>query len=163
MNKLDQNQVIADIWETPLTGGQSVWLSRQLYTGLNNYFFFHKNIDGPTDPVYVLTIRDRETFKISDESDCDNRLDHLLKSIEEPHIKYPRTYKIWNSPLALEACRKIGMSHEEYDQMEKYQYLVVAGDEIVEFVTMDEPKWEIHKNIHLDDLVIQYLKKDPLY
>ena len=83
----------------------------------------------------------------------------FLQYIAEKRL---RTYKIWNTPFALEACRKIGISREEYDQIKKYQYLIIAGDDIVEFVTLYEPKWEIFRNISLDDLVIKYLKQDSV-
>jgi hypothetical protein len=38
----------------------------------------------------------------------------------------------------------------------------LAQDEVIEFVTFEDLKWEIHENILLDDLVMHYLKKDSL-
>jgi hypothetical protein len=162
MNKSDKNQIICEHWETPVIGSESLWLYRLLYTHFNTYFFFHKDRDEINDPVYVLSIRGRETFKISDEGESTNRIHELLKYKPPYHIKWPKTFKVWNSPLAIEVCRGLAIPKEEYEQMEKYQYIVLAQNETIEFVTNKEPKWEIHQNILLDDLVIQYLKKDSL-
>ena len=64
--------------------------------------------------------------------------------------------------MAIEVCRGLAIPKEEYGQMEKYQYIVLAQNETIEFVTFDPPRWEMHQNILLDDLVIQYLRKDSL-
>ena len=159
--KLDQNQVICEYWETPVVNHQFLWLSRQLYTGLNNYFFFKNDDDGPTDPIYVVTIGARETFKISDESDSTYRVNQLLESSPRPpNGVRKKSFKVWNSPLALEACLRLGITEKEYDEMEKFQYIILTLEETIEFVTLKEPKWETYEGIELDDLVLQYLKKD---
>jgi hypothetical protein len=162
MKKSDKNQIICVYWETPVIDSESLWLYRILYTHFNTYFFFHKDRDNIGDPVYVLSIRGRETFKISDEGESTNRIHELLKHRPPYHIEWPKTFKVWNSPLAFEVCRGLAIPKEEYEQMEKFQYIVLAQDETIEFVTSEEPKWEIHQNILLDDLVVQYLKKDSL-
>jgi len=162
MKKSDKNQIICEYWETPVIGSDCLWLYRLLYTHFNTYFFFHKDHDGIDDPVYVLSIRGRETFKISDEGESTNRIHELLKHKPPYHIKWPKTFKVWNSPLAIEVCRGLAIPKEEYGQMEKYQYIVLAQNETIEFVTFDPPRWEMHQNILLDDLVIQYLRKDSL-
>lgn len=162
MSKSNKNQSICEYWETPVIDSESLWLYRLLYTHFNTYFFFHKDRDGINDPIYVLAIRGRETFKVSDEGESTSRIHELLKNKPPYHIKWPKTFKVWNSPLAIEVCRGLAIPKEEYEQMEKYQYIVLAQDETIEFVTSKEPKWEIHQNILLDDLVIQYLKKDSL-
>jgi hypothetical protein len=160
MNKLDPKQVISEHWETPVIDSQFLWLYRQLYTSNNNYFFFHKDSDGPEDSIYVLTIRGGETFKISDESDSTYRINRLLENAPEYHTKWPKTFKVWNSPFALEACLRLGITEKEYDEMEKFQYVVLTQDETIEFVTSDVPVWEIYEGVAHDDLVIQHLKKD---
>lgn len=154
--------ITTEYWETPIVDSQFLWLYRQLYTSLNNYFFFNKDTDGPDDPIYVLTVPCRDTFKISDEGDNTVRMIELLKNRKPSHRKKGRSFKVWNSPLAIEVCRGLAIPKEEYEQMEKFQYVVLAQDETIEFVTFDPPKWEIHQDILLDDLVIQYLKKDSL-
>jgi len=162
MSKSDKNQIICECWETPVIDSENLWLYRLLYTHFNTYFFFHKDRDGINDPIYVLTIRGRETFKISDEGESTSRIHELLKHKPPHHIKWPKTFKVWNSQLAIEVCRGLAIPKEKYEQIEKYQYIVLAQDETIEFVTNKEPKWEIHQNIFLDDLVIQYLRKDSL-
>lgn len=141
---------------------ENLWLYRQLFTSNNNYFFFNKDSDGPEDPIYILTIRGGDTFKISDEEESTNRIHELIKNKPPYHIKYPKTFKVWNSPLAIEVCRGLAIPKEKYEQMEKFQYIVLTQNETIELVTFDPPKWEVHQNILLDDLVIQYLRKDSL-
>jgi hypothetical protein len=159
---MNNSDIYCNHWNTLVIDSENLWLYRQLYTSFNNYFFFNKNSDGPNDPIYVLTIRGGDTFKISDEGESCSRIHELLKSAPSFHVKWPKTFKVWNSPLAIEACRGLAIPKEEYQTMEKYQYVVLAQDETIEFVTFDEPIWEMHENILLDDLVIQYLKKDSL-
>ncbi len=154
------DQLISDYWQSPVVDHQFLWLSRQLYTGLNNYFFFNNDIDGPANPIYVLTIGARETFKISDESDSSIRINNLLENMRPSQRKKGASFKVWNSPLALEACLRLGMPSKEYDEMEKFQYIVLTQDETIEFVSFKEPKWETYEGIDLDDLVLQYLKRD---
>lgn len=154
------DQLFSDYWETPVVDHQFLWLSRQLYTGLNNYFFFNNDVEGPADPIYVLTIGPRETFKISDESDSSIRISNLLGNMLPSQRESGSSFKVWNSPLAMEACLRLGISSKEYNEMEKFQYIVLTQDETIEFVTLKEPKWETYEGIELDDLVLQYLKKD---
>jgi hypothetical protein len=162
MNESDENQIICEHWKTPVMESESLWLYRQLFTSNSNYFFFNKDSDGPDDPIYTLTIRGGDTFKISEEGESANRIHELLKNKPPYHFKWPKTFKVWNSPLAIEVCSGLGIPKEKYEQMEKFQYIVLTQGETIEFVTFDPPKWEIHKNILMDDLVIQYLKKDSL-
>lgn len=163
MNKSDKNQIICEYWETPVVDHQFLWLSQQLYTEMNNYFFFENDVDGPTDPIYVMCIRTRETFKISDETESANRIFELTKNKNETSgRKRGLTFKVWNTPFAIEVCSGLKISSEEYDQMEKFQYIVSTQDETIEFVTFSPPTWETYEGIKLEDLVIQYVKKDSL-
>jgi hypothetical protein len=156
------NQIICEYWESPVLDHHFLWLSRQLYTGNNNYFFFENDIDGPADPIYVLTIGWNDTFKISEEGVSSSRMHELLKNRSFSHRTKGRTFKVWNTPLALETCRGFPISKDEYDQMEKFQYVIFSQNETIEFVTFDPPKWEIYQKIKMDDLIMQYLKKDSL-
>jgi len=156
------DNIRCDYWKTPVIDSESLWLYRLLYTHFNNYFFFHKDSDGIEDPIYVLTIPGGDTFKISDEGESSNRIHELLKNKPPYHIKWPKTFKVWNSPLAIEVCRGLAIPKEEYEQIEKFQYVVLTQNETIEFVTFKAPKWEICEGIKLDDLVIQYLRKDSL-
>lgn len=155
----DKN-IISEYWESPIVDHQFLWFSQQVYTGLNNYLFFENDIDGPADPIYVMTLGAGETFKISDESDSSIRIDKLLKNSLPSPRQRGRSFKVWNSPLALEASYTLGMTSKEHDEIEKFQYVIITQNEIIEFSTFKEPKWEIYEGIKLEDLVIQYVKKD---
>lgn len=160
MNNHEVNEVRCAYWETPVAGLETLWLSNQLYTGSNNYFFFENGISDPVRFIYVLIIRALDAFKLSDESDSSIRISKLLDNRLSNDRKFARSYKIWNSPYALEASYTLGMTTQEYEEMEKFQYLIATQDVIIEFVTDATPEWEVYEGQNLDDLVIQYLKKD---
>lgn len=163
MNKLNQNQIICDYWNTPIINLQFIWFSKQLNTGRSNYFFFETDTDAPDGPIYVMTIGSRETVKTSEEGDSTYRINQLLESSPRPSNGIrKRSFKVWNSPLALEACLRLGITEKEYNETEKFQYIILTQNETIEFVTLKEPKWEIYEGIKLDDLVIQFLKKGYL-
>lgn len=86
----------------------------------------------------------------------------LLKNKRPSTRKRGRTFKVWNSRLALEVTEGMLLPENEYREMEKFQYVVLAQDESIEFVTYDEPKWEVHHGISMDDVVIQCLRRDRL-
>lgn len=160
MNYPVKNEIACAFWMTPVSGLETLWLSNQLHTGSNNYFFFENGIYDPVRLIYVLTTRAGDAFKLSDESDSSIRINKLLDNRLPENKKWARSYKIWNSPYALEASYMLGMSSKEYDETEKLQYLIVTQSITIEFVTNATPKWEIYEGLNLDDLVIQYLKKD---
>ncbi len=160
MNSADTNETRCIYWETPVSGLETLWLSNQLHTGSNNYFFFENGIYDQVRFIYVLTIRSLDPFKLSDESDASIRISKLLDNKLPENRKWARSYKIWNSPYALEASYTLGMTSKEYDEMEKLQFLIVTQAVTIEFVTSATPVWEVHEGMNLEDLVIQYLKKD---
>ena len=160
MNSADTNETRCVYWETPVSGLETLWLSNQLHTGSNNYFFFENGIYDQVRFIYVLTIRSLDPFKLSDESDASIRISKLLDNKLPENRKWARSYKIWNSPYALEASYTLGMTSKEYDEMEKLQFLIVTQAVTIEFVTSATPVWEVHEGMNLEDLVIQYLKKD---
>jgi hypothetical protein len=163
MNKLNKSQIICDFWATPILHLESLWSSKQLNTGKNNYFFFESDEDAPAGPIYVMTIGSKETVKTSDEGDSTYRINQLLESSPRPVSGVrKKSFKVWNSPLALEACLRLGITEKEYNETEKFQYVILTQNETIEFVTLQEPDWEIYKDTSLDDLVIQHLKKDSM-
>ena len=160
MNSADTNETRCVYWETPVSGLETLWLSNQLHTGSNNYFFFENGIYDQVRFIYVLTIRSLDPFKLSDESDASIRISKLLDNKLPENRKWARSYKIWNSPYALEASYTLGMTSKEYDEMEKFQFLIVTQAVTIEFGTSATPVWEVYEGMNLEDLVIQYLKKD---
>jgi hypothetical protein len=163
MNKMNQNQITCDYWSTPIIILQFIWFSKQLNTGRGNYFFFETDNNAPDGPIYVMAIGSRETVKTSEEGDSTYRINQLLESSPRPSNGVrKRSFKVWNSPLALEACLRLGITEKEYNETEKFQYVILTQNETIEFVTLKEPEWEIYKDTSLDDLVIQYLRKDSL-
>jgi hypothetical protein len=151
MNELDQSQITCDFWETPIIHLEILWTSKQLNTGKNNYFFFEGDTDAPAGPIYVMAIGSKETVKTSYEGDSTYRINQLLESSSRPTSGIrKKSLKVWNSPLALEAHLRLGISEKEYNETEKFQYIVLTQNETIEFVTSMPPRWEIHQNIQLD-------------
>lgn len=161
MNNKNSNVMIAEFWETPIIDPPYLWLSQQLFTGNKNYFFFEIDFNEFTNPTYVMSISTRDTFKISDETESGNRIDQYTKNMKEgSNRKRGLTYKAWNTPFAIEVCSSLVIPAEKYHKMEKFQYIIATLDQNIEFVTLDPPEWEFYEGIKLEDLVIQYVRKD---
>jgi hypothetical protein len=161
MNNIKTNEMIAEFWETPIIDPPYLWLSQQLFTRHKNYFFFEIDFNESTNPTYVMSISNSDTFKITDETESGNRIDQYTKNMRgDSSRKRGLTYKAWNTPFAIEVCSSLIISEEEYYKMEKLQYIIATLNQNIEFVTFDPPKWEFYEGIKLEDLVIQYVKKD---
>jgi hypothetical protein len=136
----------------------------QFFTESHVYFFFKRNHDSPEDEHHVLIIDGDSPFRITEEGIGSNSVGSLV-TIENAKVrestKY-RTFKVWNTQFAIESCLGLAIPAEEYDAMEKFQYVIYTNDAWVQFVSFDSPKWIFHQGIKLDDLVIQYLRKDSL-
>ncbi len=160
MNNKTINEIRCAYWDTPASVTEGLWLSNMLHTICRNYFFFENDFDSTTKFVYILTIQSGDAFKVSRESDSYIRITKLLKDRLPDDKKMERTYKIWNSPYALEASFRLGMTDEEYDKIEKFQYLIITQDECIEIVTDSLPTWEVYQEGNLEELVIERLKRD---
>lgn len=156
------NSIEFEVWQTPIIQSNELWLVNQLYSKFNLYFFFKKNHDSPADEYHVLTIDHNCPFKIIEEGMGSNVVGNLV-TIENAKVrestKY-RTFKVWNTQFAIESCLGLAIPAEEYDAMEKFQYVIYTNDAWVQFVSFDSPEWIFHQGIKLDELVIQYLRKD---
>ncbi len=103
-------------------------------------------------------------FKIIEEGMGSNVVGNLVTR-ENPRVREStkfRTFKVWNTQFTIESCLGLAIPSEEYDAMEKFQYLIYTNDAWIQFVSFDPPEWTFHHGIKLDDLVIQYLRKDSL-
>jgi hypothetical protein len=155
---------IFEIWECPVVQSNELWLMNQLYTEFNIYFFFKRNHDSSENEYHVLTIHGDSPFRITEEGIGSNSVGNLV-TMENAKVREStkfRTFKVWNTQFAIESCLGLAIPAEEYDQMEKFQYLIYANDAWIQFVSFDSPEWAFHQGIKLDDLVIQYLRKDSL-
>lgn len=162
-SKIDKS-ISFERWETPVGNSSELWVERQLFTTFNTYFFFHKNHDSPVDEYYVLTINGDDPFRLTEEGLGSNTIGGLVTA-ENARVrestKY-RTFKVWSTPFAKKSFGSLIISEEEYDKKEKFQYLIYTQDAWIEFVAFKPPKWDFHQDKKLDDLVIQYLRKDTL-
>jgi hypothetical protein len=158
------NSIIFESWESPVIQSNELWLEIQFFTENHVYFFFKRNHDSPEDEHHVLIIDGNSPFRITEEGMGSNSVGGLV-TIENAKVrestKY-RTFKVWNTQFAIESCLGLAIPAEEYDAMEKFQYVIYTNDAWVQFVSFDSPKWIFHQGIKLDDLVIQYLRKDFL-
>jgi hypothetical protein len=162
-SKIDKN-ILFERWETPVGNSNELWLWRQLFTTFNSYFFFQKNHDSFTDEYYVLTINGDDPYRLTEEGLGSNSVGGLVTAesvIVRESTNY-RTFKVWNTPFAKKSFGGLMISEEEYDKKEKFHYLIYTEDTWIEFVAFKPPKWEFHQNKKLDDLVIEYLRKDTL-
>lgn len=165
-NGSPKSNVICDYWETPVIDSDELWLVNQLLTRENVYFFFHKNHDSPPSEYYVLAINGDDPFRITEEGLGWKVVGELLNnkvSSSEKTSAWPKTFKVWNTQFAEESFGALLITSEEYEKMEKFQYVIKTQDAWIQFVSFFEtPKWEFHQHKKLDDLVIEYLRKDML-
>lgn len=156
--------IIFETWQTPVIQSNELWLVSQIFTTLDTHFFFKRNHDSPVNEYHVLTIDGDSPFRITEEGIGSNSVGNLV-TIENAKVrestKY-RTFKVWNTSFAIESFLGLAISAEEYDKMEKFQYIIYTNDAWIQFVTFDPIQWEFHQGIKLEDLVIQYLRKDSL-
>lgn len=158
------NSVEFEVWQTPATQSNELWLVNQLYTEFSIYFFFKRNHDSPPDEYHVLKIDSICPFKIIEEGMGSNVVGNLVTR-ENPRIREStkfRTFKVWNTQFAIESCLGLTMTAEKYNAMEKFQYIIYTNDAWIQFVSFDSPEWTFHQGIKLDDLIIQHLRKDFL-
>lgn len=150
-----------EYWETPVVDSENLWLVRMLYTDQYAFFFFKKNHDSPVNEFHVMTISSSDPFRVTEEGLGWKVVGELLKNKLPSDRKKGKSYKVWNSSFAMMTVGALPITAEEYEKYEKFQYIIRTNDTWIEFVSFDIPAWEFHKNLKLDDLVIEYLKKDP--
>ena len=127
------------------------------------FSFFKRNYDAPKNKYHVLTIEADSPFRITEEGLGWKVVGDLLENnIAREEGKRGRTFKVWNTQFAIESCLGLAIPAEEYDQMEKFQYIIYTNDAWIQFVTFDPVKWEFHQNVPFKDLVLQYLSNDFL-
>jgi hypothetical protein len=165
VNNIDDEKIVCEYWDTPIFQSNELWLEMQVFTENYVFFFFKRNHDSPEGEHYVLSIDGYSPFRITEEGLGWKVVGDLLKnniSPKDKQVQGSRTFKVWNTQFAIESCLGLAIPAEKYDAMEKFQYIIYTNDAWVQFVSFDLPKWTFHQGIKLDDLVIQYLRKDSL-
>jgi hypothetical protein len=150
-----------EYWETPVVDSEDLWLERILYGQDYAFFFFVKDYSLPENEFYVLTIDGYDPFRITEEGLGWNVVGGLLKNKLPSKTEKGRTYKVWNTDFAIKTVGASLLKTKEYEQHEKFQYVIRTNDTWIEFVSFDTPIWEHHKNVEFDKLVMEYLKKEP--
>jgi len=163
MNNIFDKKVVCEYWDTPLLQSNELWLEMQFYTEKHIVFFFKRNYDSPENEYHVLTLEADSPFRITEEGLGWKVVGDLLdNNTAREEGKRGRTFKVWNTQFAIESCLGLAIPAEKYDEMEKFQYVIYTNDAWVQFVTFDSVKWEFHQNVHLKDLVAQYLSNNLL-
>jgi hypothetical protein len=156
-------EIVCEYWETPVVDCEDLWLERILYSQNYAFFFFLKDYSLLENENYVLTIsgNGHDPFMITEEGLGWKTIGDLLKNKKPSKIKKGKTYKVWNTDFAKKIVGAFLLTEEEYERHEKFQYVIRTNDTWIEFVSFETPRWDCHKNVKFDELVIKYLKKDP--
>jgi hypothetical protein len=163
MKNVFDEKVLCEYWDAPVLQSNELWLEMQFYTESQIVFFFKRNYDSPKNEYHVLTIEADSPFRITEEGLGWKVVGDLLENnTAREEGKRGRTFKVWNTQFAIESCLGLAIPAEEYDQMEKFQYIIYTNDAWIQFVTFDPIKWEFHQNVPLMDLILQYLSNDFL-
>jgi hypothetical protein len=164
VNSMDSEKIECEYWDTPVFQSNELWLERQVYTENQVVFFFKRNHDSPEGEYHVLSINGHSPFRMTEEGLGWKVVGDLLKNDISPKDKQTqkgRTFKVWNTQFAIESCLGLAIPAEEFDKMAKFQYIIYTNDVWIQFVTFKAMKWEFYQGIKLDDLVMDYLRKDP--
>lgn len=158
-----KNSIRCKYWETPVIDSENLWLERILSTDNYTFFFFVKNHYLPGNEFYVLTISGGgyDPFIITEEGLGWKTIGGLLENKLPSKRKKGKTYKVWNTRFAKKTFGALPITKKEYEQQEKFQYVICTNDTWIEFVSFDTPLWTRHTKVKLDKLVMEYLKKDP--
>jgi hypothetical protein len=163
MINIFDEKVLCEYWDTPVLQSNELWLEMQFYTENQIVFFFKRNYDSPKNEYHVLTIVGDSPFRITEEGLGWKVVGDLLENnTAREEGKKGRTFKVWNTQFAIESFRGLAIPKEEYDKLEKFQYIIYTNDAWIQFVTFDPVKWEFHQNVPFKDLVLQYLSNDFL-
>lgn len=157
-------EIVCKFWDTPVSRSNELWLVNQIFTTFYIHFFFQRNYDSSENEYHVLTIDGDSPFRITEEGLGWKVVGDLLENDISPKDQQGQrrgTYKVWNTQFAIESCRGLAIPKEEYDKMEKFQYIIYTNDAWIQFVAFDPMKWEFHQGSKLNDLVMEYLRNDP--
>ncbi|OFZ29700.1 MAG: hypothetical protein A2622_10790 [Bdellovibrionales bacterium RIFCSPHIGHO2_01_FULL_40_29] len=154
-------------WSTPLDQVQSLWLSKAVMSASCLHLIFEQG-KGTPNVKYVLTLNRRWPIRFTEEAHAVGCIGKYFetdsKNNKFPHNKkgYPiRTWKLWSTKY----IKEINTNHSLSDyKRPKYkdipQYLIITGDEWIEFIADCEPDWTIHKHTSIQKLIDSYSKKN---
>jgi hypothetical protein len=152
--------IFFEAWNTPVMQSEQLWLLRQFFTGSQVHFFFQMNHDSK-DEFYVLSVSGGSPFRITEEGLGWTYVGKYIES-ETPSKKKEKkcsTFRIWNTSFAKNTYSARPLKEDERVSEDIFQYLIITQDEWVEFISLTPPKWEIHKNVKLEKLVLKYMKE----
>jgi len=155
------NEVYLEDWNTPIMHNNQLWLVAELRIMSDVHLFFQLNSDSG-DEFYAITISSRCPLRITDETYAYNCIGKYLsrKVPRKKDEKRCSTLKLWNTSFIKDIEENNALSGYALERDKNiFQYLIITDDEWVEFISLDPPEWNFHKNVKIDELVNVYMKK----
>lgn len=155
------NDVWLEYWETPVMHYEQLWLLAELRIMNEIHFFFKLNSNSPDD-IHVMTISFRCPLRITDETYAYNCIGKYLKRKipREQGEKWISSFRLWNTSFIEDIEENNALSDYALQRDRNiFQYLIITEDEWIEFISLDPPEWNFHKNVKTDELVNVYMKK----
>lgn len=166
-NKIKDKKIYYKHWQTPLSGAQNLWLSSVLQTKNRIHFFFQLGKEDEKK-IHVMTIYRSWPYRVTDEEytygsiPSDNFSKGINLTAKKFHKKkFLRTWKFWNTSFVKEIeGRNNSLSNYSHKRdLNLYQYLINTQEEVIEFISLFEPTWKVHKNKKISSLLSYYSKK----
>lgn len=155
------NEVYLEDWNTPIMYNRQLWLLAELRIMNDIHLFFKLNSDSP-DEIYVVTISSRCPLRITDETYAYNCIGKYLDR-KVPRAKGEQscsTLKLWNTSFIEDIEENNALSDYALQRDRNiFQYLIITEDEWIEFISLEPPEWNFHKNVKIDELANVYMKK----
>ncbi|MDD4974592.1 MAG: hypothetical protein PHY93_09600 [Bacteriovorax sp.] len=151
--------VLRERWKTPIMHNDQLWLHFILQTITGIHFFFTLDQE---EEIHIMTIDSGTPYRFTDESlgyHCIGRYFRTKKPFNSK-IKRCSTWKLWNTSFILDLETGNALSGYAKKRDKNYfEYLISSQDEYIEFVTPTPPVWELRKNVKIDKLINEYVKK----
>ncbi len=152
--------VVRERWKTPVMHNDQLWLLYTLQVTTKIHFFFQLN--DKIKEIHVMTIGNGTPYRVTDESlgyHCIGRYFRTKKPFISK-IKKCSSWKLWNTSFILDMETGNALSGYAKKRDKNYfEYLISSEDEYIEFITPIPPEWELRKNIKIEKLINEYLKK----
>lgn len=170
--KSQQKGAYAERWRTPISGARWLDLEAIFQSVLHTHFFFFatdKKFFAPNEAkgftrarrdIHVLTINREAPYRVTEEGYGYTRMTKYLPPIGKGRRrKAANTWKLWGTSFLKDLDEGRALSGYGKKRNKKiYEYLIVTGDEWIEFVSGD-PKWDLLRNVTLKEAVRHYFEE----
>jgi hypothetical protein len=164
-------RVFYECWKTPTRGTEYIYfnLIGVLQTSKQTHFFFSLN-ERKGEEKLVVTVPEVCAYQLVDEG-TGISYDRKYSMPKGPYKPYKKgrgrptkpchTWKFWNTDF-LQELRESPTFYlrEKKRKKQVCEYMIMAANDWITFVTFHRPSWKFHHNIKIEKLMKQYMEGD---